>query len=311
MRPASAAGRSVRVAALLVLSLATVAVGAGHPARAHLEDQAVFRSGVSAVRLDVLVVRDGRAVPGLTSDDFEVLDNGVRQEVQAVWAERLPLDVAFVLDRSSSVAGDELARLKAAVRATLDTLRDTDRAALLTFAHTVTLHSPIGSDTTALASALDKVSAGGATCAIDAVHAALSMSHGSGRRTVVLLYSDGFDNRSWLGPEDIVQAARESEAVIYSVAFVPPSRSRGFPKLLPPSVGLLRTLSEESGGEVFTAREGGEIASSFARVLETMRARYLLTYTPRDGERRGWHELKVKLRRGGGNLVVRSGYHVR
>ena len=74
----------------------------------------VFRSGVSAVRLDVLVLDDGRPVPALQSADFEVFDNGARQEITAAWAERTPLDVVFALDHSESVQGETLLRRRCA-----------------------------------------------------------------------------------------------------------------------------------------------------------------------------------------------------
>jgi hypothetical protein len=48
----------------------------------------------------------------------------------------------------------------------------------------------------------------------------------------------------------------------------------------------------------------------FTRALEEMRARYLLTYTPRAGSRPGWHELKVKVKASGADVTARPGYLV-
>ena len=41
-----------------------------------------------------------------------------------------------------------------------------------------------------------------------------------------------------------------------------------------------------------------------------MRARYLLTYTPRGVRQPGWHELKVKLKSGSADVTARRGYFV-
>ena len=41
-----------------------------------------------------------------------------------------------------------------------------------------------------------------------------------------------------------------------------------------------------------------------------MRARYLLTYTPRSVGQPGWHALKVKLKSGGADITARRGYFV-
>ena len=160
-----------------------------------------------------------------------------------------------------------------------------------------------------MAKAVDAVAAGGGTAAIDAVYAALALAEGSGRRTLVLLFSDGFDNHSWLTPREIVGAARDSEVVICGVAFVPPAGGR-WDFQPPPHVGLLRQLSEATGGEVVEIRRGSDLAKTFVRILATMRTRYLLTYTPKGAESRGWHDLKVRLKRGNGKVVVRPGYLV-
>jgi len=289
--------RTPVLAALAVISAATAPVP---------RQQATFRSQVTLVRLDVLVVTNGRPVTGLTSSDFDVFDNGVRQVVTAEPAESAPLDVVFALDRSQSVGGETLVGLKGAVRATLAAMRDEDRAALLTFANTVSLDAPLRSDRAAIGRAVDGVTSAGGTAAIDAVYGALSVAEGTGRRTLLLLFSDGFDWCSWLTPGDVVRAARESEAVISGVAYMPPQGGRF--ATAPPHVALLRQLTEATGGEVVTVRRGSDLAPTFVRILNTMRARYLLSYTPNGTDPRGWHTLKVSLRHSRGTVVVRPGY---
>jgi hypothetical protein len=48
---------------------------------------------------------------------------------------------------------------------------------------------------------------------------------------------------------------------------------------------------------------------TFARMLEDIRARYLLTYYPTNPTP-GWHALEVKLTRGHANVTARRGYWV-
>jgi hypothetical protein len=94
--------------------------------QAHLQ-QPTFKVAVDLVTVDVLVTAKGRAVGGLTTPNFEVYDNGVRQNVDGVGegalqsaggikGQAVPLDVIFVLDTSESMAGDlirSLARSRA------------------------------------------------------------------------------------------------------------------------------------------------------------------------------------------------------
>jgi Ca-activated chloride channel family protein len=80
---------------------------------------------------------------------------------------RAPVDVAFVLDHSGSMAGAKLELVKRAVDVAAGHLRDADRAALVVYDHTVsTLHSlqpATPRAKTALRLALHGVDAGGST----------------------------------------------------------------------------------------------------------------------------------------------------
>jgi len=55
--------------------------------------QPTFRASVEVVRVDVLATSRGVPIEGLTAADFELLDNGVPQVIDAVFAESEALDV--------------------------------------------------------------------------------------------------------------------------------------------------------------------------------------------------------------------------
>jgi VWFA-related protein len=75
----------------------------------------VFRSGVSLVRVDAEAVdTSGRVVPGLTKDDFRVLDGGQPQPLVNFSFEEEPLDLILLFDTSGSMRG----KLLTVVRAT-------------------------------------------------------------------------------------------------------------------------------------------------------------------------------------------------
>ena len=67
-----------------------------------------FTSRVDAVRVDVLVTADGQPVKGLRAADFDIRDNGVRQHVDLVSFEEIPLNVVLALDMSGSVTQEGL-----------------------------------------------------------------------------------------------------------------------------------------------------------------------------------------------------------
>jgi VWFA-related protein len=68
------------VALLLSLSLWSLALGL---AAAQTQTPSVFRAGTNLVLVDAYPQRDGRIVEGLTPDDFDVLEDGVPQKVDA------------------------------------------------------------------------------------------------------------------------------------------------------------------------------------------------------------------------------------
>jgi len=92
----------------LVFAMAPV-LGAQDP-------QATFRTSTNRVSVDVSVRREGRPVTGLAATDFELFDNGVKQNVIELSYEQLPIDVTVALDVSGSVTGSLLDQLRRAVR---------------------------------------------------------------------------------------------------------------------------------------------------------------------------------------------------
>lgn len=262
-----------------------------------------FESKVRAVSVDVSVTRDGRPVSGLGAGDFEVRDDGVVQEVALAGSTDLPLRVTLVLDTSSSMAGARLDALRAAARVLLSGLRPDDRATLFSFSERARRHGGEGGAPAAVAAALSSVEAGGATSLHDALYVALAATGEQRGRTLVLLFTDGEDNLSWLSAEDVLERAARSDAVVHVVTGEPlagrtaPSGSE--------HAALLARVASATGGRVWTA--GARLEEAFAGILADMRARYLLTYEPAGAEP-GWHRLEVRLRRGRGRVDARRGY---
>ena len=154
----------------------------------------VFTSRIEIVRLDVLATQDGHPVPGLAPDDFEVRDNGVRQDVTLVSVEELPLDVTLTVDLSSSVTGNRLRDLRAAGQALLGGLRPNDRAGLVAFNQAVSRLRPLTTASDDVRRALDGAEPSGGTALIDAAFASIVAAEpATDRRNLVVLFSDGVD----------------------------------------------------------------------------------------------------------------------
>lgn len=273
-----------------------------------------FKSGAAAVRVDALVTDGRRPIQGLTAASFDLRDNGVRQTITDVHHETLPLNVICALDVSSSVEGEPLEDLKPGYVALIDALSGEDRAALVTFANRIDLHTALTGDRARLRSAVEKLETGGTTSLFDAVFSALALRETDEGRTLMLLFSDGRDTSSWLTARKLVDAARRSDVVVYPVTIrtVTPFKFHGPGRALPherePSERLVGALADDTGGRVFFATDEAGLEATFLSVLQEFRQRYVLGYTPTGVAERGWHTIEVKLRGRSGEVRARRGY---
>jgi VWFA-related protein len=251
------------------------------------------------VRIDVLVTDHGKPVLGLTSADFEVLDNGVPQQIEFARSEEIPIDAILVLDMSESVAGDLLGQLRSAGHVLLDELRKDDRAALVTFSHVVALGSTLTSDLGRVKTALDSVQPSGETSLIDASYAGLIVGKTDFGCPLVIVFSDGLDTSSWLTGDAVLDTAKRSDAVVYAV-------SAG--RL--PNMAFLRDLTGLTGGSLFEVESTKNLSAVFLGILEEFRQRYLVTYEPRGVSKQGWHQLEVRVKGRKVSIKARPGYLV-
>lgn len=295
-----------------IVAVALAVSGAALPAQ-----QPTFRAGIEIVRLDVSVTRDDEPVTGLTAADFEVRDNGKRQRLTGVLLEEVPLDVFFVFDTSGSVRGEKRADLRRAALAFLSGLAPGDQAALLAFSHQVSLLQALTPDLGAVRRAVDTLEPSGSTALNDAVYAALLQRTANERRAVVVAFSDGLENISWLTVDAVVEAAKRSDMVIYGVTLLAPAGAPRVavrqPATFPPPQEdeLLRRVALATGGRVWAADSSARLEEVFTDVLREIRSRYLLAYEPEPAGQAGWHRVQVKVKRDKGVVTSRPGYYAR
>lgn len=282
----------------MIGAVALLAVGA---ASAPQELPPVFGVSVEVVRVEVLVTRDDEPVRGLSAEDFQLWDDGVRQNLHPVTLEKAPVDALMVLDISGSVAGRKLEALREAAGAFLDGLDEGDRAAVVGFQQSVSVALPLTDEISRARFALDAAQAGARTALHDAVYVALRLPEAGSRRAAVVVFSDGADNVSWLTARQVVDAAGRSDLVVHAVD----ARGPG-----DPNHAFLHDVTRVTGGQVWRANRVDQLRDRFLDILGDIRARYLLTYTPEGVDTVGWHELEVRLRDGvDGSVLARPAYY--
>jgi len=275
----------------------------------------VFGVKVETVYVDAFVTRGGQPLPGLLASAFELKDNGVVQSLEVVATESLPLLAVLAFDTSSSVAGEKLAALRSAGEAFLDGLRPADEAALLGFCEEIEWFAKPTQDKAEVRRALQSLRAEGATAVFDALYASLRLPRSEARHLVVL-FSDGEDNLSWLGERQVRAAAERSNALIHVVGLRQPQGPRSWNLTRPPEsqepehIRALRQIAETTGGRFWEAESPDRLRSAFAAIAEAMNHRYVLRYQPQRVQSQGWHRIELSLRGHTGNVQARRGYWV-
>ncbi|KAF0236497.1 MAG: von Willebrand factor type A, partial [bacterium] len=99
------------------------------------EDEETIRINTELVSFDIQVLNKKTSNPlnGLTVDNFEIYENGVKQNISNFSQDKLPLSVLILLDVSGSVEGISTELREATIKA-LNLLKPEDEVSLMAFA---------------------------------------------------------------------------------------------------------------------------------------------------------------------------------
>lgn len=297
-------GRLTRQAAA-VASLALVPLA--------LPQEPTFTVDVRLVRM-LVTVKDsmGKLVGGLEAKDFNIKDNGVRQDI-ALFERRsaTPLSVAILVDTSRSTAREkrfELTAAKKFVASLLDNSHPEDSAALYSFDSEVSLVTPWTHKISRINSGLDSLKSESATALFDAVWLAASdLRKREGRRVLVVI-SDGGDTASRVDFQKALQAIHAADAVLYAVVVVPIAGEAGRNVR---GENALTTLSQWTGGQLFAPGLGFSFEQAFAEILRDLRTQYLIGFYPRGvpPQKDKFHAVELNVNRPQHSVRARNGYY--
>lgn len=287
----------------------------------------------AAIKVDVrlvnaaFTVRDanGKLVNGLTKDDFDLLEDGVPQEIKFFSrSSDLPLRLGLLLDGSGSQRSFNKAHhkdLEKFVEATLDTR---DRALLLGFGNRLRVAADFTGSASAVIKGLTHFEKGrfhgmeqldrdgkrsGGTAVFDAV-AAVSrqkLKQFAGERKAIVLLSDGEDNASVHSLSDAIEAAQGADAPIYTVRYteirhgVASRRNRE-------GADAMDRLAEETGGIAFDATTGN-VEKHLARIGEELRNLYDIGYKSSNSGGEGqFRKITIRAKKAGLKVRAKGGY---
>jgi Ca-activated chloride channel family protein len=290
--------------------------------------QPVFHAGAQTVSVYASVLdRDGRLVPGLTRQDFEVLDDGKPAEITTFSNDVLPMTAVLLLDMSYSMAGEQT-RVRDAALQFVDVLLPTDRVRIGTFGDEVSLSPWLTNDKKILERVLrEEVWPGGRTPLWSAVREGFKSIEREPGRRVVLTLSDGVDTGC---PRIVAPAPQPGSAPVMrvqSTLFVPfdvedlcasfaeVEKAAMAGEFLAYAIGMegpgltfgLERLADETGGGHFELKRNQDLATTLARVADELHHQYALGFTPvaLDGRT---HQLTVRLKKPALTARARKSY---
>jgi Ca-activated chloride channel family protein len=299
--------RAVPVAALLVSGAAGALLAAQTPQ--------VFRAGVELVSLNVTVTDNtGRFVTGLNQEDFQVFEDGAKQDLTFFTRSQLPTALALLLDTSASM-DTKLGTAQEAAIGFAKRLRTQDLASVIDFDSRVVILQPFSNDGAALEKAIRDTSAGGSTSLYNAVYIALNemkklraKSVEDIRRQAIVVLSDGEDTSSLLPFEEVLELAKRSVTAIYAIGL----RSKE-PRVLSSfneADFVLKSLSHETGGRAFFPQAASELDAIYAQIGDELSSQYTLGYTSKSPRRNGaWRRIVLRVNRPNAIPRTRQGYY--
>jgi len=270
---------------------------------------------VELVQIPVLVFDDkGAVATNLKKNDFRVLEDGIEQNILYCERERLPVSFVILADVSSSMT-KKIPFVQEATLALLDPLGEQggslDEFSVLGIETRVKMIAPFTHDTMDLERKLPLLlePTNGSTALFDGIYYGVTSAQreAANKRRAIIVISDGGDNHSRYNLLETKRMLEEADVPVFAVMAGPsfelpplvvlPKRSRsptsGRPGLQvpnPPSDYIgpaerngphnLKTLTEASGGGVFTARQLEDLPRIVQTIGQAVRYRYVLTYKP-------------------------------
>ncbi len=233
---------------------------------------AAIRNAAGYTEIAATVAKpDGDYVEGLSKSDFKLSVNGAPLPIDFFRAgEESPATVGILVDTSGSMI-PKLPQARAAIEQFVKTLDPQDDVFLFAFSNKPYRLQPLTHDHQAVIRQLDSLHAYGQTALFDTIKQGISeIDQSHNQRKVLLVITDGMDNTSSATADEVVQAAKSSGVIVYSIGIGNPNGSTPGPSI---SIGpfvmggddmeqvdtvTLSRLAGANGGKSYIIQEIGD-----------------------------------------------------
>ncbi|MFL6274473.1 MAG: VWA domain-containing protein [Blastocatellia bacterium] len=267
------------------------------------QDDTPIKIGTQLVTVPFNITdKTNRYINDLKQDDLEVLEDNKPQQIFSFERQTdLAITIAMLIDISGSEEYTLPMEKAAGARFFQRVLRPRkDLGAVITFEGEAELVQNLTSDPAKLERALDEVrialpgasgrvggtppitggSRAGSTAIRDAVYSVSNdlLKREAGRRVIILI-TDGEDTSSTIKMRDAIERTWRNEVIVYCIGIGDPAFGV--------DSGVLKKMSQETGGRAFFPRNEGDLDKAFTQIDEDLRSQYVLAYTPSNGAKDG------------------------
>ena len=301
---------------LLVTALAlTVLGGAATAQQDRPQPQTpAFRAGIDIVSLNVTVT-DGvnHYVTDLEEPDFQIFEDGVRQEITFFSRRQQPIALSLLLDSSASME-DKLSTLQTAAGNFVRRLKPNDIAQVIDFDSRVDVPQVFTGNQTDLITAIDRIASGGSTSLHNAIYIALkelrkvrAVTEQDIRRQALVVFSDGEDTSSLVSFDEVLDLAKRSETSIYAIALRGQDvQTKGFRE----AEFVMKTLALETGGRSFFPAKIEDLSGVYSQIADELASQYTIGYVSKNPRRDGaWRRIDARVTRPNATARTKRGYY--
>jgi Ca-activated chloride channel family protein len=254
--------------------------------------------------LEFTVMNESNQLLDIAVGDLEILEDGVAQKVDTFQEAVEPVSIVMAIDASGSTVKSADA-MREAARRFVSAVRPEDSLALITFADRPVFAHTLGKNRQFSFDAIDDYKPYGGTALYDALYNSLMTLKGvQGRRAIVVLTDGRDEDNPGTGPgsehsfDDVLNVLRTVEATVFPIGLGTRTQ-RDF----------LEQLATVSGGQAYFPTDVTELDEQYRNVIDTLRRRYVLSYTSSNSAHDGsWRNVEIRSRIDGLKIATRGGY---
>src|SRR6185437_10962866 len=174
------------------------------------------------------------------------------------------------------------------------------QAEIIDFDSQVRILAPFTHDTAALEKAIRHTTANGSTSLYNALYIALKElkkikadSTSDIRRQAIVLLSDGDDTSRLIEFDQVLDLAKRSETVIYSIGLRQGEIAR---REFKEAEFVLKQLSSETGGKAYFPTDARDLQKIYQSIWDELSSQYVIGYSSTNPKRDGaWRRIQVRV----------------